>query len=244
MVGHYSRHFVSGDNRKLQFDGTNNTMVLNPFMWSYFEIIGRLKHLGHVEVKELWYSLGGGSVPKDRLKLLTNNNCLMCMVNIVRLNGVVHLYVLREGDQLEGDGEHDGLKDLEEGGQLKGDVDGEKQVDEGGQLEDVDDDDYSECESFKEERLLDINIECDIHSHMDNEWDDNVRYEVGSVVEDLVGISREKVREEECSGLVAIRSNGSCAWAMQRNGLKNDDDGRRKQKHEEATLKRYSVAGE
>jgi len=87
---------------------------------------------------------------------------------------------------------------VEEGGQLDGD--GEKQVEDGGQQEDVDDfelkyvddDEDSECESFSDEGLIDINIQCDTNSDMDNQWDGNVQYEMESVVEDLIEISRAK----------------------------------------------------
>lgn len=59
------------------------------------------------------------------------------------------------GSQFEGDGE--GKKDLENGDEV--DLDDEEDV----ELEDVDDDEGdSEYESFNDERLLGINIECDI----------------------------------------------------------------------------------
>lgn len=136
---------------------------------------------------------------QDRLKLLTNDNGVMHMLNIAMLNDVVHLYVvhktlepeiieiiqwdklevhgqfecdgegkkqlkegsqlkvdgelgleilqvsgqlksgecekqLEEGGKLEGDAEHNGLEDLQECRQLKGDGESEKQVEEGGQF--------------------------------------------------------------------------------------------------------------
>lgn len=98
-------------------------MFCDPNTWSYFGIVGGLKDMGHIQVKELWYSLGGGFVLEDRLKLLIDDDKgVMHMVNIARLNGVVHLYVVHkmskpeitdmiEGVQLKVDGQL-GLKDI------------------------------------------------------------------------------------------------------------------------------------
>ncbi|WVY90140.1 hypothetical protein V8G54_035654 [Vigna mungo] len=47
-----------------------------------------------MDIKELWYSLGGQSVHPDRLELLTDDKGVMHMLNIVRLNDEVHLYAV------------------------------------------------------------------------------------------------------------------------------------------------------
>ncbi|XP_014503063.1 glutamic acid-rich protein-like [Vigna radiata var. radiata] len=53
-----------------------------------------MKDLGHINVKEHYYSLGGQFVDPDRLELLTDDKSVMHMLNIARLNDVVHLYVV------------------------------------------------------------------------------------------------------------------------------------------------------
>ncbi|KOM34522.1 hypothetical protein LR48_Vigan02g067200 [Vigna angularis] len=47
-----------------------------------------------MDIKELWYGLGGQSVDPDRLELLTDDRGAMHMLNIARLNDEVHLYVV------------------------------------------------------------------------------------------------------------------------------------------------------
>lgn len=89
-----SRHFVSDANGKLIFDRETTQWFCDPNTWSYFGILGSVKDIGHVEVKELWYSLGGESMLEDRLELLTDDYGAMHMLNIVMLNEVVHLYVV------------------------------------------------------------------------------------------------------------------------------------------------------
>ena len=76
--------------------GETTTWFCDPDTWGYFEVIARLKELGHVSLKELWYSLGGGTVLEDRLELLCDDRGATHMVNLARLNGVVHLYVVHE----------------------------------------------------------------------------------------------------------------------------------------------------
>ena len=97
--------------------------------------------MGHVNPKELWYSVGGESVLEDRLVLLVNDIGVMHMATIFMINGVVHLNVVHrmtepevinmiEGvvvdkevhKEVEGDGEIE--KDLDDG-----EVNGEKEID-------------------------------------------------------------------------------------------------------------------
>ena len=56
-----------------------------PRRWSYFEILSILKEMGYVNVKETWYSVGGGSVLEGRLKLLSDDKGACHMVNIAIL---------------------------------------------------------------------------------------------------------------------------------------------------------------
>ncbi|WVZ26072.1 hypothetical protein V8G54_004616 [Vigna mungo] len=51
--------------------------------------------------KELWYCVGGGSVLENRLELLTDDRGAMHMINLARLNGQVHLFVVHLASQLE-----------------------------------------------------------------------------------------------------------------------------------------------
>ena len=69
-------------------------MACDPDTWSYFEILGIFKEMSYVNVKEMWYSVGRGSVLEGSLKLLSNDWVACHMVNIVTLNGQVHLYVM------------------------------------------------------------------------------------------------------------------------------------------------------
>jgi len=50
--------------------------------------------MGYVNVKEMWYSVGGGSVLDGRLELLSDDKGACHMVNIAILNGQVHLFVV------------------------------------------------------------------------------------------------------------------------------------------------------
>ncbi|WVZ23607.1 hypothetical protein V8G54_002151 [Vigna mungo] len=89
-----SGHYVNDDNGQLKFDGEIAEWSCDPDLWSYFGIVAFAKELGHMDVKELWYSLGGHSMDLDRLELLTDDRGVMHMLNIARLNDEVHLYVV------------------------------------------------------------------------------------------------------------------------------------------------------
>jgi len=43
-------------------EGGTTMSLCDHDMWSYFKALNGLKGLGHVEMKELWYYIGGGSV--------------------------------------------------------------------------------------------------------------------------------------------------------------------------------------
>ncbi|KOM41505.1 hypothetical protein LR48_Vigan04g170300 [Vigna angularis] len=93
-VVHHSGNFVSDDNGKLKFEGERAEWSCHPDLLSYFGIVASVKELGHMDIKELWYGLGGQSVHPDRLEFLTDDRGAMHMLNIARLNDEVHLYVV------------------------------------------------------------------------------------------------------------------------------------------------------
>jgi len=93
VVVHHSGHFVSDG--KLQYDNGENVLWFCDLdTWNYFEILHGLRELGHVNPKELWYSVGGESVLEDRLVLLVDDKGVMHIATISMINGVVHLYVV------------------------------------------------------------------------------------------------------------------------------------------------------
>ncbi|WVY90437.1 hypothetical protein V8G54_035951 [Vigna mungo] len=94
IVVHHSGHFVNDDNGDSKFDGEIAEWFCDADFMSYFGIVASVKELGHMNVKELWYGLGGQSVHPDRLELLTDDKGAMQMLNIGRLNDEVHLYVV------------------------------------------------------------------------------------------------------------------------------------------------------
>ncbi|WVZ21758.1 hypothetical protein V8G54_000302 [Vigna mungo] len=94
-------HFVSDDNGNLKFDGEITQWSCDPDLFCYFGIIAPVKELGHKDIKEVWYSLGGQSVVPERLELLTDDRGVLHMVNIAMLNGEVHLYVVHNRTEPE-----------------------------------------------------------------------------------------------------------------------------------------------
>ncbi|WVZ24376.1 hypothetical protein V8G54_002920 [Vigna mungo] len=94
VLAHHTGHFVTQDNGNLKFDGEIAEWSYDPDLWSYFKILASVKALGHMDIKELWYNLGGASIVPDRLELLTDDMVVMHMLNIARLNDEVHLYVV------------------------------------------------------------------------------------------------------------------------------------------------------
>ncbi|KOM55179.1 hypothetical protein LR48_Vigan10g107100 [Vigna angularis] len=94
VVVHHCGHFVSDDNRNLKFDGEIVEWSCDPHLGCYFGILALVKDLGHIDIKELWYSLGGKSVVPDKLELLIYDRGVMHMLNIAKLNDEVHLYVV------------------------------------------------------------------------------------------------------------------------------------------------------
>ncbi|WVY95217.1 hypothetical protein V8G54_034305 [Vigna mungo] len=94
IVVHHTGKFLTDDNGVFKFDGEIAEWRCDADLLSYFGIIALVKELGHMDIKELWYGLGGQFVHPDRLELLTDDKGVMHMLNIVRLNDEVHLYVV------------------------------------------------------------------------------------------------------------------------------------------------------
>ncbi|XP_014511527.1 uncharacterized protein LOC106770218 [Vigna radiata var. radiata] len=101
VVVHHTRHFVSDDNGNLKFDGEITQWSCDPDLLCYFGIIASVKELGHTDIKELRYSLGGQSVVPERLELLTDDRGALHMVNIAMVNDEVHLYVVHNKNEPE-----------------------------------------------------------------------------------------------------------------------------------------------
>ncbi|WVY91150.1 hypothetical protein V8G54_036664 [Vigna mungo] len=151
VVVHHTGHFVSDDNGNLKFDGEITQWSCDPDLFCYFGIIASVKELGHKDIKEVWYSLGGQSVVPERLELLTDDRGALHMVNIAMLNGEVHLYVVHNrnepeiiemiewvdgdvndevhvGTQVEGEGEVQVVKEMQNG-HGEGECEVEREVD-------------------------------------------------------------------------------------------------------------------
>ncbi|WVY97484.1 hypothetical protein V8G54_029635 [Vigna mungo] len=94
IVVHHSGHFFTDDNGIFKFDGEIAEWTCDANLLSYFGIVASVKELGHMDIKDLWYGLGGQFVHPDRLELLNDDKGVMHMFNITRLNDEVHLYVV------------------------------------------------------------------------------------------------------------------------------------------------------
>ncbi|WVY90028.1 hypothetical protein V8G54_035542 [Vigna mungo] len=92
VVFHHGGQFIKDG--PLRYEGENISLTFDPDVWSYFIIVSVVKGLGYDGFKELWYSLGGGSVLDDKLKALTDDRGALHMMNLARLNGQVHLFVV------------------------------------------------------------------------------------------------------------------------------------------------------
>ncbi|XP_052734078.1 uncharacterized protein LOC128196629 [Vigna angularis] len=93
VVFHHGGKFVNDGSFKYEF-GQTSTLKIDPDRWSYFEIMSILKEMGYINVKELWYSVGGGTVLEGRLELLSDDKGACDLVNLAILNGQSHLYVV------------------------------------------------------------------------------------------------------------------------------------------------------
>ncbi|WVZ03648.1 hypothetical protein V8G54_024454 [Vigna mungo] len=80
---------------KLRYEGRETSrFMFDPDVWSYFVIVDVVKSLGYQGFKDMWYSIGGASVLDDKLESLCDDNAAMHMVNLARLNGEVHVFVI------------------------------------------------------------------------------------------------------------------------------------------------------
>ncbi|WVZ19200.1 hypothetical protein V8G54_006522 [Vigna mungo] len=186
IVVHHTGKFLTDDNGVFRFDGEIAEWSVDADLLSYFGIVASVKELGHMDIKELWYGLGGKSVHPDRLELLTDDKGVMHMLNIGRLNNEVHLYMVHnmvepqiiefidwvggeEGYgvdvevQTEGDGQEGGEVQVEgvEGGEVQvegGEVQGGEVEDEV-QVEDADGDEVQDGEVQGEVQVEDVDVD-------------------------------------------------------------------------------------
>ncbi|XP_047162143.1 uncharacterized protein LOC124832066 [Vigna umbellata] len=78
----------------LEYERESDTMYFDPDLWSYFVVVSVVKGLGYDGFKDLWFSVGCGPILDDKLEPLCDDVGTMYMVNLARLNGQVHLYVV------------------------------------------------------------------------------------------------------------------------------------------------------
>ena len=63
VVFHHGGRFVNEGS--LKYGGDSSTLLCDPNRCSFFEIMSILREMGYVNVKELWYSVGGGLCWKE-----------------------------------------------------------------------------------------------------------------------------------------------------------------------------------
>ncbi|KOM54462.1 hypothetical protein LR48_Vigan10g035400 [Vigna angularis] len=136
VVFHHGGKLVNDG--KLKYEGGETfRFMFDPDVWSYFVVVSVVKSLGYHVFKDMWYSVGGASVLDDKLESLCDDTAAMHMVNLARLNGEVHVFVIHPVSEPEvihmleyvgndeGQVEERGDVDCEQ--QQMGDVDGEEQ---------------------------------------------------------------------------------------------------------------------
>ncbi|WVY93807.1 hypothetical protein V8G54_032895 [Vigna mungo] len=146
IMVHHSGHFVNDDNVELIFDGEIVEWSCDADLLSYFGIVALVKELGHMDIKELWYSLGGQSMHRYRLELLTDDK--------VDDEGDVATQVEGEGDAHEGDEDtevySEGKGDAQEGHAQEGHgVDAEVHQVEDGEVHHVEQPEVHEVDYFE-----------------------------------------------------------------------------------------------
>ncbi|QCD94886.1 hypothetical protein DEO72_LG5g2975 [Vigna unguiculata] len=87
--------------------------------------------MGYSNVKEMWYTVGGGSVLEGRLELLSDDQRACDIVNIVTLNGQA-----KAEDYLALERENEGVVQVDVHGVSEGDAEGDTKVENVGQSED------------------------------------------------------------------------------------------------------------
>ncbi|KOM57400.1 hypothetical protein LR48_Vigan11g043300 [Vigna angularis] len=83
----------------LKYKGETDIMYFDTDLWSYFVVLSVVKWLGYDGFKDLWFFVGCGFVLDYRLEPLFDDRGAMHMVNLARLNGKVHLYVVHTMSQ-------------------------------------------------------------------------------------------------------------------------------------------------
>ncbi|WVZ07735.1 hypothetical protein V8G54_021081 [Vigna mungo] len=94
VVFHHGGKFLNDGSFGYRGGETSNLMI-DIDRWSYFEMLAILKEMGYINVKELWYSLGG-RVLEDKIELITDDKGAMHVVNIALLNGKAHVFVVHK----------------------------------------------------------------------------------------------------------------------------------------------------
>ena len=163
VVVHHCGHFVSDG--KLRYDGGERvSWFCDPDTWSYFEILHEVRELGHLNPKELWYSVGGELVLDDKLVQLVDDKGAMHMTTISMINGVVHLYVVHRITQPE-------VINMIERGVV--DNEGDKEVEGDGEVEkELDDEVNGQKETDKEDvEVFDAEVEKELDDDGEKETD-------------------------------------------------------------------------
>ncbi|KOM42397.1 hypothetical protein LR48_Vigan05g000100 [Vigna angularis] len=93
VVFHHGGKLVNDG--KLKYEGGETSrFMFDPDVWSYFVIVSVVKSLGYDGLKDMWYSVGGASILDDKLERLCDDTGAMHMVNLARLNGEVHVFLI------------------------------------------------------------------------------------------------------------------------------------------------------
>ncbi|XP_027913228.1 sarcoplasmic reticulum histidine-rich calcium-binding protein-like [Vigna unguiculata] len=93
VVVHHGGYFERNEGRWSYSNGLTSTLACDPDRWSFFEIMGILREMGYVNIKDLWYNVSSSEVLENNLKILNDDMGAMQMVRIARRNGQVHMYV-------------------------------------------------------------------------------------------------------------------------------------------------------
>jgi len=92
VVFHHGGKLLSDG--KLWYEyGESTTLSFNPNIWSYYVVLSVIKGLEYVGENKLWFFVEVVPILDDRLQFLCDDNGVMHMVNVVKLNGHVHLFV-------------------------------------------------------------------------------------------------------------------------------------------------------
>ncbi|KOM25566.1 hypothetical protein LR48_Vigan118s001600 [Vigna angularis] len=167
VVFHHGGKFVNDGSFKYEF-GQTSTLKIDPDRWSYFEIMSILKEMGYINIKELWYSVGGGTVLEGRLELLSDDKGACDLVNLAILNGQSHLYVVHmvsdpEYVHMLGEGDTDNRVEVECEEECEKAILGEEAEGEDGGHDDYDVRSWNEDEEdvLSEDHLVEVSVHGD-----------------------------------------------------------------------------------